>query len=255
MRATSLARLTPPRQGPCLKGPSCSIHIALTCAAIPQRAVAGTIGTPGPFAALRPTPRARRASQFEREFCKKLYGISPQRPVPAASHGRYGRAQGERRRAVPLPLGPGEDRHGGQGWAGAAALASRECEPHVRSAVTHALPSPRPHGSAHGRPGSRRAWRMARGVPACPGTARAGWPDAGGALGMMPAPLARGLDLQACSSKAERCYHMAEVGGSIPSAPTSFARLGARRGCRRPAAASGRFLRPAGRTPCSERAT
>ncbi len=29
------------------------------------------------------------------------------------------------------------------------------------------------------------------------------------------------MGLQACSSKVERCYHMAEVGGSIPSAPTT----------------------------------
>lgn len=34
-----------------------------------------------------------------------------------------------------------------------------------------------------------------------------------------------GWTMQACSSMAERCYHMAEVGGSIPSAPTTDGRI------------------------------
>lgn len=249
MRATSQARLTPRWQGPCLKGPSCSIHIALTCTAIPQRAVAEASETPGAFAALRPTPWAQATSQFERGFCKELYGISPQYPPPGAGFRRFGLTQGE-------------DRHGGQERAGAAA-ALPTCEQGVRVRVTQALPWPRAHGSSPRHSTVRQAGPTpfgARGTCRDPWAARAGdspecrserrmaWHDAA------RMPPAYGLALQACSSKAERCYYMAEVGGSIPSAPTSSARAATVRARRLPGGPSGRFLRPAGRTPCSERA-
>ncbi len=76
MHATWLNRLTSTRGGRCLKGPSCSIHIALTCAAIPQRAVATAKETPRRAVMLRHAGQARPASHSARGFCKKLYGIS-----------------------------------------------------------------------------------------------------------------------------------------------------------------------------------
>ena len=36
------------------------------------------------------------------------------------------------------------------------------------------------------------------------------------------------IKLKACSSVAERCYDMAEVGGSIPSTPTSLELIAAK---------------------------
>ena len=224
------------RGGPCLKGPSCSIHIALTCAAIPQRAVAEAKETPGGLAALRPVRRQGLASHFEREFCKKLYGISQQRlPPPLECILR-------RQRGAVAPTGGSErDRRDGRPRMRAAPSAnpSRRCQRGVRMCVTGALPVRGPHGSAPLPVGRPWVWRAA-----CH--------DAASAVARLPVALAFGVVFQACSSKAERCYHMAEVGGSIPSAPTSMARPGAWRGRRAPAAALGRFLRPAGRTLCSE---
>jgi hypothetical protein len=56
------------------------------------------------------------------------------------------------------------------------------------------------------------------------------------------------MGLQACSSMAERCYHMAEVGGSIPSAPTT--RRPSRMGGRRDWISAGRRMPRLG---CSEK--
>lgn len=160
------------------------------------------------------------------------------------AQARYGRKWSERR---PCGVAVGEPvREERDGDASRAVLFSSSSPCRERSVavrMSHSLPEP----WLHGRSQHSRDFYAA----CCGGAVQAAV--------RMRVPAFEGKGFQACSSKAERCYHMAEVGGSIPSAPTSSARRGAWRARRalivRPWGPWGRFLRPAGRTLCSERAT